>query len=232
MRQFKTKFSWWSIIRPISKKEPSVAEYGQLSNAQYSLTACEIKALVEAAKSPRDRALIRLFSETGVRRFEAANLLINDVHVNSRMLVIRCGKGRKPRQIPLSATLVRELVQMRLTGQFLFENRRGLPLSLRQINRIVASTARTANIRHPNRQRHNLNCHLLRHSFARLWKATGGSIESLSAILGHASVKTTWDTYGTESLIDIQHNYDSTIELMFRRALNDNTLGTTKKAER
>ena len=38
---------------------------------------------------------------------------------------------------------------------------------------------------------------------------------TLSKILGHASVKTTWDIYGTEGLRDIQINYTTTVAAMF-----------------
>lgn len=204
------------------RKRSDIAETEQLSNAQYSLSAREAEAIVNNAMSPRDRALIRLFVETGIRRFEAANLERRDLDETARMLMIRNGKGNKARHIPLTPVLTRELLQACRDQQYFFRSSHGGALSLRQINRIVASAAKTAGVRHPNQSRQNVTCHLLRHTFARLWKASGGSIESLSAILGHASVKTTWDTYGTESLGDIQQNYDSTIGLMFTRPMHKN----------
>ncbi len=194
-----------------------IAENEQLSNAQYSLSAREVEAIVKAAKSPRDRALIRLFVETGIRRFEAANIERRDLDETSRVLMVRYGKGNKARRIPLTAETVGELASLREHQKYIFGSSRKGPLSLRQINRIVAGAAKAAGVRHPNQSRIHVTCHLLRHTFARLWKASGGSIESLSAILGHASVKTTWDTYGRESLGDIQRNYDYTIGRMFSK---------------
>jgi integrase len=54
-----------------------------------------------------------------------------------------------------------------------------------------------------------------RHSFAREWKKRGGSIETLSKILGHTSVKTTLDEYGTEDLQTVQENYSKVFQDMF-----------------
>ena len=61
----------------------------------------------------------------------------------------------------------------------------------------------------------NITCHLFRHSFSREWKKQGGSIESLAKILGHTSVKTTLDEYGTEDIEEVQENYERVIGEMF-----------------
>ena len=47
------------------------------------------------------------------------------------------------------------------------------------------------------------------------WKKQGGSIESLAKILGHTSVKTTLDEYGTEHIQDVQANYEWVMGEMF-----------------
>ena len=59
----------------------------------------------------------------------------------------------------------------------------------------------------PNPRYKNINPHLLRHSLARNWKRHGGSIESLQKLLGHERIATTLELYGTESLVEIEHNY-------------------------
>ena len=185
----------------------------QLTNAEFALTASQVEQLIRGATDHRDRTLIRLLAETGVRRSEAAALTWIDIDGGNRLVVIRNGKGGKLRVIPITAGLALAIHAMD-DGRFdshLFLSRQSRPLSVRQINRIVAATGRRAGVSHPNPKHHQVTCHLLRHTFARLWKAEGGSIESLSKILGHSSVKTTWDVYGTESLADIQANYDKTM---------------------
>ena len=189
----------------------------QLANGEFSLSAREVNRLIEAAGSQRDRALIRLLAETGMRRHEAAALADTDIDCPQQLITIRSGKGRKQRMVPMTPQLANDLQQL-VHGQppgRVFQSRQTGSLSTRQINRIVKAASRTAGVRHPNPRYQFVTCHLLRHTFARLWKAHRGSIETLSKILGHASVKTTWDIYGTEGLRDIQINYASTVAAMF-----------------
>ena len=80
-------------------------------------------------------------------------------------------------------------------------------MSLRNINYIVSRVAAKAGIETPNPRYRNVGPHLLRHSFARNWKRLGGSLESLQKILGHASLKTTLDVYGSESQAEVEENY-------------------------
>lgn len=47
----------------------------------------------------RDEALIRLFYDTGIRRNEAANLLVSEVDLELRVAVV-LGKGRRSRTAP------------------------------------------------------------------------------------------------------------------------------------
>jgi integrase len=152
-----------------------------------------------------------------MRRFEIANLDIRDIDFQKRLIQIPKGKGGKSRTIPVSEDLLgdlKHLIGSRKTGP-VFPGRGGKSLSLRQINKVVGKAGELAGIPHPNRKYKNLTCHLFRHSFAREWKKRGGSIESLSKILGHTSVKTTLDEYGTESLEVVQENYAKLVQDMF-----------------
>jgi integrase/recombinase XerD len=169
-----------------------------------------LRVLIDSASSPRDRCIVQLLSETGIRRGELAALDVADLVGDQTLLVVRRGKGGKMRMLPLTPSMKRCLMSLqgsRSSGPF-FISRAGLRLSVRQINRIVAETGKRAGVANPNPRHNQITCHLLRHSFARLWKDAGGSIETLSKILGHSSVKTTMDVYGTESLVDVRRNYE------------------------
>lgn len=193
------------------KSRPGRLPSGQFRTSEYHLTARQVRRVIDAANSGRDRALIRLLAETGLRRAEAANVRIEDIRWTEMMIVIPRGKGGKTRIVPITRELsadLRAVVVGRVEG-FAFEGYNAGPLGLRQVNRIVADTGRLAGVRHPDPRRDQLSCHLFRHTFARLWKDAQGSIESLSKILGHRSVKTTWDLYGNESLGDVKRNYET-----------------------
>ena len=80
------------------EKEPTI-----LYKEQY-------KALLyEASENIRDYAIIQTFLQTGIRLSELANLRVDDVDVEHRMLTVRQGKGKKDRQIPLVDDAVKAL---------------------------------------------------------------------------------------------------------------------------
>jgi integrase len=62
----------------------------------------QYKALLyEASDHPRDYAIIMTFLQTGIRLSELANLRVEDVDFDNKVLTVRQGKGKKDRQIPL-----------------------------------------------------------------------------------------------------------------------------------
>jgi integrase/recombinase XerD len=132
-----------------------------------------------------------------------------DLDSRQSLLIVRSGKGGKLRMLPLSDRLAARLstVASDEAAVPLFRTASGNPLGIRQINRIITVAGERAGIGNPNPRHKNITCHLLRHSFARHWKDVGGNIETLAKILGHSSVKTTWDMYGTQSIDDIRRNY-------------------------
>jgi site-specific recombinase XerC len=72
---------------------------------------------------------------------------------------------------------------------------------------IVAAAGEAAGLTNPNPRRSRINPHLLRHSFARHYLDAGGSLRALSYILGHSSIVTTGDVYGTPSVAFIEEEY-------------------------
>jgi len=210
--------SWWrqlfrAVVKatvPDKRKERPKRRNVSGSNAEYHLTIQELRRVVQNGKTLRDRVLMQTLAETGTRRSEVAGLRVGDVSYERRVLIIRQGKGNKPRLVPITPKLadnIRTLTASRCTEP-VFAARNGSCLSLRQVNRIVAVAGIRAGVKNPNPKQHNVTCHLFRHSFARLWKDQGGSIETLSKILGHQSQKTTWDLYGTQSVHDVRRNYE------------------------
>ena len=173
--------------------------------------------MITSAEGARNKAIIRMFAETGIRRFELASLTVTDIRFDHSQIVIRNGKGRKSRVVPITERLKRDLLPLvgnRTSGP-VFRSQSDRPLSLRQLNRIVAQTGRLARVTNPNPRYQQITCHLFRHTFARLWKERRGSIETLTRILGHAQASTTWSLYGTESQQDVQRNFEATIKRMF-----------------
>ena len=191
----------------------------QIKNSEFHLKPGDLRRLVEAATTLRDRLIVELFVYTGLRRAELQKIQVHDIDFARSRIVIRHGKGGKQRIVYLPSLLVEEL---RLycegrSGGYLFGGQKGGAMSLRNINYIVSRSARSAGVGTPNPRYRDVGPHLLRHSFARNWKRAGGSLESLQKILGHSSLKTTLDVYGCESQCETEENYRALVECLAPR---------------
>lgn len=177
-------------------------------NSEFHLNAEELASLVAHATTERDRLMIELFILTGIRRAELRGLAIADIEFERRRIIIRHGKGDKQRVVFIPTRLRQRLHDYCRTqpGPWLFRGRKG-PMSIRNINCVVARAGERAGISHPNPRYRNISPHLLRHTFARHWKRAGGSLETLKRLLGHASLSTTMDLYGVESQEEAEQNY-------------------------
>jgi integrase/recombinase XerD len=186
-----------------------------LHTDRFALTADEARRIVEASAAPRDRSLLRALVETGMRRAEAAAIDVRDLDLEARRILVRSIKGVKERAVPLTEKLthdLRALVGARTAGPVFLSNRKAA-LTPRHVNRIVERAGRLAQVRNPNPgSGGRITCHLLRHTFARLWRERGGDIESLAQILGHKSMARTAQMYGSEGCEDVQAQYRRIME--------------------
>jgi integrase len=181
----------------------------QVRNSEFHLTPAELARLVAGAQSERDRLMVLVLAFTGIRRAELRSLRPADVETHVERLIVRCGKGGKQRIVFLPRVVAQAVSSFAAahSGDFVFPGRNGGQMSLRNINYILTRVGRSAGVSTPNPRYVGIGPHLLRHSFARNWKRSGGSIESLQKMLGHASAKTTLDCYGTEDLREVEANY-------------------------
>ena len=177
--------------------------------SEFCLSPEEVERLIDAARTARDRALIACLYYAGLRRAEARALDAGDVDLPGGRLLVRRGKGEKARVVPLHPELSRllgEVLSGRREGP-VFAGEDGRRISLSTINYVVAQAGRRAGLVNPNPRRRAINPHLLRHSFARHFLARGGDPRHLAQILGHASIKTTLDVYGTPSEEEVRAAY-------------------------
>ncbi|HUP62423.1 MAG TPA: tyrosine-type recombinase/integrase [Thermoanaerobaculia bacterium] len=181
----------------------------QVRNSEYHLTPAELAQLISRARTERDRLMVEVLAYTGMRRAELRSLRKSDIDVHRERLIVRHGKGNKQRVVFVPRHVAEKLSAHAHDheSEFLFVGRGGGPMSLRNINYILTRVGREAGVCTPNPRYVGVGPHLIRHSFARNWKRSGGSIESLQKMLGHSSVKTTLDCYGTEDQREVEANY-------------------------
>lgn len=178
-------------------------------DSEYFLPDEEIEKLLSASKNLRDRCLIGLMAFGGLRRDEARSLQIEDIDFERGWLNLKETKFHKTRTVPIVKRLqddLRLLIGNRETG-IIFISNKGGRLSLKQVNNIIAAAGERANLTNPNPRLKTINCHILRHSFARRFLRSGGRIDVLQRLLGHSTISTTVNVYGSPSLDDIQKQY-------------------------
>ncbi len=147
------------------------------------LTAHESRALIDAPdqsrwEGRRDRAILVLTIQAGLRVSELIALNVGDVQLGTGAHV-RCeGKGRKQRTVPLTAPAQAVLTAW-LTERAgkqtdpLFVTRTGRRLSRDAIEQRVTVHATTATASCPSLQSKQLHPHVLRHSCAMSSHARG-----------------------------------------------------------
>jgi integrase/recombinase XerD len=144
----------------------------------------------------RDRALLEVFYATALRRGEVLNLEPNDLDRQQGLVWVKCGKGNKPRKVPIASSALEWVAYYETEvrepwlhkGEHknkLFINERGKPLSVYSCNENVSKYIRQVI---PNKKG---SCHLIRHSVATLLLENGCHIRFIQELLGHADLSST-----------------------------------------
>jgi len=156
-----------------------------------TLSSPELGSLFLAAGEPRDRALITLLVDTGVRISEALGLRVEDIGLDTIWVDGKTGM----REVPISQETRRQLLELADSG-YIFKGY-GDRMSRQGAHWIVRNAFRRAGIT-------GKKCgpHTLRHTFGRQWIVNGGDLVSLQRILGHTNIQTT-RIYAELSLQDV-----------------------------
>jgi integrase/recombinase XerC len=164
----------------------------------YFLKESETDRLMDSALYPadfiglRDRTILTLFYETGIRLSELEGLNYTDVDLISSQLKVT-GKRNKQRIVPFGPELKSLLEQYQAAREShceptecaLFINGKGKKLnkgSIAQLTHKYLSMVTTIKKRSP---------HVLRHTFATQILNHDGNLETVKELLGHESVATT-----------------------------------------
>ena len=162
------------------------------------LTATEQEAFL-AQPNPRylsgqrNRTMLRLMLDTGLRLDEVSSLQWKDIDLNSGKVMVRQGKGAKDRSLWTGEANLAALVEWRerqaaeCTGPILvvFSTKQGVKLNPAYVQRMVSRYAVNAGILK------HITPHTLRHTFATdLYRETT-NIRLTQKALGHSNLATT-----------------------------------------
>jgi len=164
------------------------------------LTQSEVEQLIAQpdVKTPlglRDRAMLETLYSTAMRRTELAGLRLHDLDTQRQLIMIRCGKGKQDRMVPIGKRALdwvqayldnvrpELLIDKRETALFLTP--RGGPLDPQSLSDMVRKYVQQSGIRKRG------GCHLFRHATATLMLENGADVRYVQALLGHADLRTT-----------------------------------------
>lgn len=143
----------------------------------------------------RDRAILEVLYSTGMRRMELIGLKLYDVDVDRGTVMIRQGKGKKDRMVPIGeralkwidkyVTDVRPQLVMEPDKGILFLTNLAEAFTPNRLTQLVRDYIEQADIGKTG------SCHLFRHTMATLMLENGCDIRFIQAMLGHAKLETT-----------------------------------------
>lgn len=185
---------------------------------QYTILSFdEIKRLYEAtyhhgrenpkAMGQRDRALISLFYGAGLRKKEVTNLNLDDIDEHKGEVLVREGKNKKGRLVPLIGRAYDDLIDYLHEGRYWFAcshkqriwKDRKLELGDQKPFILNQKGGRLSHGFYPRLRRlkelaglhKNLAPHVLRHTIGTHLLAKGLPMERIAEFLGHSSLEST-----------------------------------------
>jgi len=182
------------------------------------MTAAEVERVLNTPDTStplglRDRAMLEVLYSTGLRRGELASLEIRDLDFERGTLLVREGKGRKDRTVPIGERAlswlerylqeIRPLYMVPPDEGFLFLTRLGERFVPNGVSELVSRTVKASGI---NKQ---ISAHGFRHTAATVMLEGGADVRYIQQMLGHASLSTT-QVYTRVSIRALKEVHDAT----------------------
>lgn len=168
----------------------------------------------------RDKCIMYLLYDTGLRIKEAISLTMNDIDLSGRRIILPSekAKGRKTRIIPLSGIVIKMLIELITENETHFDSKKlflnwyGEPMAedtfRRNLNRYVKKAGITK----------SFTCHDFRRQSITEMLASGASLFAVQAIVGHSQITTTKKyVHFDEQTIKNQHELYSPLVKVKRR---------------
>lgn len=150
---------------------------------------------ISTALGIRDRAIMETFYSTGIRRMECCQLATHDIDYDRGTLMVRQGKGKKDRLLPIGDRALAWITKYRDEVRpdfalakdegFLFLTFQGDAMDPRWLSQMVRKYIHQADIGKQG------SCHIFRHTMATLMLENGADIRFIQAMLGHEELSTT-----------------------------------------
>lgn len=150
---------------------------------------------VKTSLGIRDRAILETLYSTGLRRMEAVALKLYDLDPTRGTLMVREGKGRRQRVIPIGERAIRWIQKYRDEVRpglvvapdegWIFLTHHGKPFEKSSLTEMVRVFVKEAGIGKKG------SVHLIRATMATLMLEGGADVRYVQAMLGHSRLETT-----------------------------------------
>ncbi len=197
---------------------------------KHVLTASEAERVMSGADITtsigiRDRAMMETLYSTGMRRMELAGLKLTDLDDERGTVMVRMGKGKKDRMIPIGERALawnrKYLVEVRPKLSLppddgsLFLTSQGDGFTPQGLSKVVRAYVSKSDINKTG------SCHLFRHTMATLMLENGADIRFIQQMLGHADLSTT-QIYTQVSIRQLKEIHTATHPARLRRQTANN----------
>ena len=153
------------------------------------LSQPEVSQLFDAVSNIKHLSMLLVAYSGGLRISEIAHLRVADIDSQRMVILVRQGKGRKDRIVPLSPSVLDMLRQYWLIEHprdYLFPgNDPRQPLTASSIQKVCHKVVMAAGVKK------RVSMHTLRHTFATHHLEAGTDLRTLQMLMGHTSLKTT-----------------------------------------
>lgn len=183
----------------ISRNPAEMLEAPQIKNREQSaLNGEQVRAMVNAATNERNKAIIMMLAQTGLRIHELANITLEQYESRSNNVLVIRGKGDKDRLVGLADETIKlidnYIVNERKDGcEYLFVGNRGNKMDGKNTSAMLKVCARKAGIE--NWEELHISNHTMRRTFATMMSEADVPIEVISKAMGHSSVAITANRY-------------------------------------
>lgn len=147
-------------------------------------TVQEIKLLMKAADDDRERALISVLLDTGVRASECTNIQVADISLENNSIFVRAGKGEKDRTVYFGAKtaglLIRHIRGMRASDYVWANSHNRKRLLYRGFAKLLRVLGERVGV--------DCTAHKFRRTFAINSLRNGMNVYLLAKLMGHEDI--------------------------------------------
>jgi site-specific recombinase XerD len=187
-------FFQWAVIDGLIRSDPTLGIRGpkKTRTVPRGLSNEQVTAVISVARDVRERLILILMVEEGLRSIEIAQLQLGDVEMASRTMIVT-GKGGHTRALPLTESMVGALLTYfaergRSAGSLILSYQRSYAnpsdgITAKYVSRLAGNAFRRAQV--------DESGHALRHTFAHGMIEAGADLRDVQGALGHSSIVTT-----------------------------------------